>query len=330
MTPEELVDRGDYLVNHVAACPDCHTPRNPDGSFQTGKFLAGAACFVDIDPATDDEGCIHTANLTDHETGLRNRSDAEIKDMFLSGTRPNGEVLHSVMPYWVLGNMTDEDADAIVAYLRTVDGVDNEIPNQEPPWDMRPEEPATRIDLAEVPAPDADYEEYDAAMRGRYLATQVGVCMECHTPENPPGSAEPLMLDMAFAGGRVFPLGPDFAATSRNLTSDATGLEGWTKADIVNVLHEGIDKDGKPLCPPMPAGPMGAFGGLTDDDAEDIAAYILSLPPIENEVSNCELPSGPPAGEGGAGGMPAGGGAGGADGASSGAGGASGAAGGAG
>ena len=56
--------------------------------------------------------------------------------------------------------------------------------------------------------------------------------------------------------------------------------------DIVNAIKRGEDpnQDGAPLCPPMPAGPMGAFGGITDEDARDIAHYLLSIPPGDNLV----------------------------------------------
>src|SRR5436190_1914705 len=40
------VARGAYLVNHVAACGDCHTPRNADGSFDESRALSGVACLA--------------------------------------------------------------------------------------------------------------------------------------------------------------------------------------------------------------------------------------------------------------------------------------------
>jgi hypothetical protein len=50
----------------------------------------------------------------------------------------------------------------------------------------------------------------------------------------------------------------------------------------------------------MPAGPQGAYGGLTDPDALDIANYILSLPPAVNDVPDmCTWPPGPPPVDGG-------------------------------
>lgn len=288
------VERGAYLVNTVSICIGCHMPFNPDGSPDMDNFLAGVDCFVDIDPTDDAVGCIATPNLTDHETGLANRSDDEIKDMFMTGVRPDGKALHDFMPYWMYGNMTEDDADAIVAYLRTVEGVDHQVAKHQPPWDVPPEEPLAVLDLDEVPTPSADDENYESALNGRYLATSAAPCIECHTMRTEPGSASPIDLAMAFAGGGEFTreelgLPDNFPEIiySRNLTSDATGLEEWTADDIVTALKEGVNPDDKVLCPPMPAGPMGPFGNLTDEDAMDIANYLLTLPGIENELPEC-------------------------------------------
>jgi len=289
------VARGEYLVNVVSVCTDCHTPRNPDGSPDFDNFLAGVECFIDADPADDEVGCLSSRNLTNHETGLENRSDEEIKNMFLSGLRPNGEVLHPIMPYWSYGNMTEEDADAIVAYLRTIPGVEHELPPNQAPF-LAPEQPAVRVDLDEVFEPEPGSNRYASAMRGRYLAAQAGVCLECHTPETEPGTPEPRDLSLAFSGGNMFArdalgLPPNFPEEiyTRNLTGDATGLADWNRQDIVRLLKEGLTPTDKPACPPMPAGPMGAFGRLTDEDALDIATYLKTLPPIENELPICEI-----------------------------------------
>jgi mono/diheme cytochrome c family protein len=272
-------------------CGECHTPRNPDGSFITARLLAGVECFIDADPTNANFGCLSSANLTDHETGLANRTAAEIKDMFLSGERPDGTALHPVMPYWVFGNMRDSDADAIVAYLRTVDGVDHMLPPNQAPFEA-PDDPAPLWPESMIPSPRSNYADQEAALRGRYLAGNIGICMECHTPRD---SMQNPIYAKAFQGANEFPrlelgLPPVFPDViySANLTPHDTGIAGYSVADIVAVLKEGEDPDqgGAPICPPMPVGPMGAFGGLTDGDARDIAHYLLSLPPAENVIPN--------------------------------------------
>ena len=297
---EQRVGRGRYLVNVVGAGGDCHTPRLPGGAPDESRTLAGVDCFIDADPSNPDFGCLSARNLTHHETGLKNRSDAQIRDMFLKGERPadsggKPSALHPIMPYWVLGNMRDADADAIVAYLRTVPGIDHRVAPRQAPFEQT--DPVPRFPAAKIPRPDASYPDQAAALRGRYLAGELGVCLECHTPRD---TVDAPLLDRAFQGGRVFtrsglglpPGFPELIYTS-NLTPDPSGIGGWTIEEIVAALKQGKDKNqgGSPMCPPMPSGPMGAFASLTDDDARDIAHYLLSIPGAHNPVpSDCQPP----------------------------------------
>jgi mono/diheme cytochrome c family protein len=292
LTDQQL--RGKYLVEHVIACPECHTPRLPDGRLDMSKYMAGdTACFAKL-PNND---CIYPKNLTPDPTGLGNRSDAEIKAMIAQGLRPEATTdrpLHPIMPYYVFGNTDPEDLDAIVAFLRTLRPVANEIPAKGMGWSIPMPVPA--INKANIPSPAAEYPNQAAAARGRYLAAQIGLCAECHTKHNMAG---PTALDETkmFQGGEEFPLmfGAIMAtARSKNLTPHmTTGLGTWTVEDIVKALKEGKDKMDKGICPPMPAGPMSSYGGLTTQDARDIAHYLKSIAPVENMVLDmCSFPPG--------------------------------------
>jgi cytochrome c553 len=279
--------RGRYLVDNVALCADCHGARLPDGSPDPAGYLAGWSCFVDSD-AADGLGCLSSRNLTNHENGLANRSDQEIKDMFQHGMRPNDVLLYPVMPYWLFGNITADDADAIVAYLRTVPGNANMPAANEAPWldATRPVAAVPTFDMALVP-PSSDA----STENGRYLTANVGTCMLCHTQDdNQPIATYPIDDSKLFAGGRVFAIGGPFGNVETwNLTQHATGLAGWTAPQIVTVLKTGVAPDGTMVCPPMPGGT--AFAGLSDADAMDIANYILSLPGENNMITaDCTPP----------------------------------------
>ena len=319
--------RGEYLVDAVNACGDCHTPQTATGPDLT-HYLAGNPTFIQL-PNGD---ALPTRNLTNDPTGLMNRTDDEIKNMFQNGVRPTAtgsEALNPTMPYYVFHNMDADDADAIVAYLRTVPGVNNTIPRRGASFDVPA--PAPPLDVTKLPVPPASYPNLASAMRGQYLAARGGICVECHTKHLDPGSATVLDEAHFFAGGEDFTA--LFASTlmihpvSKNITSDnATGVGTWSVSDIVTVLKQGKAKDGTGICPPMPVGPNGAFGRLTDSDANDIANYIHSIPPQTNMIVDmCVWPPGPPVG--GAGGNGGAAGAGGAAGGHGGAGGAGGAAG---
>lgn len=127
-------------------------------------------------------------------------------------------------------------------------------------------------------------------MRGRYLA--VVACLDCHTAQAPFGSPRPVDVGKAFQGGHVFTAASVGRTTlpasiyAANLTPDGTGLAGWSAGDIVKALKQGKDRSDGGVCPPMPAGPMAPFGGLSDVDATDLANYFLSLAPAPNAIPN--------------------------------------------
>src|SRR3954467_2404461 len=94
---EALVERGRYLVENVAACSNCHTPRDDMGALIPELALSGVDCFI---PGPNGE-CLNVSNLTNHETGLLQSSDDQIKRMIRDGVRPGpagDEPLFSEMP----------------------------------------------------------------------------------------------------------------------------------------------------------------------------------------------------------------------------------------
>lgn len=110
------VARGKYLVT-LMACSDCHTPGHFLGRPDMTKFLGGS----DVGFHLPGLGYVWGANLTpDKEHGLGNWSDADIIKAMRTGVRPDGRQLAPAMPWMEYGGMTDEDAHAIVAFLRTL------------------------------------------------------------------------------------------------------------------------------------------------------------------------------------------------------------------
>jgi mono/diheme cytochrome c family protein len=301
-----LVERGQYITNVLAACTFCHTPLLENGQRDLTRLFAGVDCFFDADPVDTNAGCLSSRNLTNHATGLANVTDQQIKDAFQNGIRTDGMKLAPVMPYWVFHNMTDEDANAVVAYLRSLPGVDHTVQANQPPWSMYNDgtipavaviNPATDIPLPLTGTADAN------AMRGRYLTAMAGLCMDCHTPEVAPPNY-PLDFTKSFGGGRVFPkeaLGlidasyPAWIAT-RNLTTHATGLGGWTPQQIKLAIAEGRDRDNNAVCAATHGGAISPYAALTQQDLDDIVQYIANLPPVENDTAaqTCPPPvSGP-------------------------------------
>ncbi len=292
----DLVARGRYLVNNVGLCTFCHTPLLPDGSRDLTRFLGGDVCLADLAPEDPNSGCLPSRNLTPHETGLKNKTDEEIRRALKQGIRTDGANLHVAMPAWIYTNMTDQDIDAIIAYLRTVTPVNQLIGPRQPPWNDVPS-PIPPIDPETIPKPRADYPDQAAANRGRYLAGMAGLCIDCHTPDD---MASGLLIDRTrfFQGNRAFPafgLGlqsppyPEIVYTS-NVTPDLeTGTGMYTVEQIKQIFKTGRDRENVVMCAPTHGGPNTPYAALTDADATDLAHYVLSLPPVRSEeTAQCD------------------------------------------
>ena len=116
----------------------------------------------------------------------------------------------------------------------------------------------------------AELSQADPTTRGRYLAVAAD-CALCHTPEG----------GRPFAGGYAFNL-PYGTIYSPNITADKeTGIGGWSDADFLRAVHQGVDREGEHL---YPAFPYDSYTYLTDEDALAIKAYLFSLPPVRNTV----------------------------------------------
>jgi mono/diheme cytochrome c family protein len=122
--------------------------------------------------------------------------------------------------------------------------------------------------------------------RGRYLAT-IGGCTDCHTPGHFMGHP-----DMArFLGGSDVGFGiPGMGVlVGSNLTPDKeTGLGNWSAQQIVTAITTGKRPDGRILAPVMP---WRGLAALTTPDALAIAAFLKSLPPVNNKVAGPFGPS---------------------------------------
>lgn len=115
--------------------------------------------------------------------------------------------------------------------------------------------------------------------RGKYLVT-VGGCNDCHTPGTFLG--RPDMTRMLGGSDVGFAI-PDLGVfVGRNLTPDKeTGLGAWSTEEIIAAITAGKRPDGRVLAPIMPW--MG-LSQLTSADAQAIAAYLQSIPPVKNAV----------------------------------------------
>jgi mono/diheme cytochrome c family protein len=273
--------RGEELVKHLLFCGSCHTTPDAMGNPSTlpADFLAGGKKFTVTLPGDGGSVSVYAPNLTpDNATGLGTWASSQIVDAITVGVDDQGAPLWPTMPYQRFANLTPDDAASIALYLKSLPPQSHTVADDT----AHPAMAATAFDFTPLPHSTlaANDPAYPAAERGRYLAN-LG-CLQCHTPSG--GSPMGLDPNKSYAGGRSFGGG----VKSSNLTPDATGLLGWTIAEIIATLKTNQEKGtGRMLLAPMPGGLDGA-GGLFDPDLNDLATFIHTLPPVVNG------PFGPP------------------------------------
>ena len=104
--------------------------------------------------------------------------------------------------------------------------------------------------------------------RGRYLVQDVALCVQCHSPRDENGN---LLETKLLSGARIpfdspYP-GHPWAYQAPNIR----GMIGYTEAEGVRLLTEGITRGGTPPRPPMQRFHM------MPEDARAVVAYLKSL-----------------------------------------------------
>jgi mono/diheme cytochrome c family protein len=256
------VERGRYLVNTVMTCQNCHTPKGPAGDIADKAFSGGLT--FDEPPFT-----VTASNITqDRDTGIGKWTEAELKSFMTTGVRPNGVPVAPLMPTGYYKILTPGDLNAVVAYLRTISPIRNEVVGPVYRAPMQQEV----FPGAEKPISPADLN--NKVKRGFYLAT-IAHCMECHTPMD---KGHHLFGTRLGTGGQKFP-GPWGESTARNITSHKiAGLGAWSDAEIKRAITHGIRKDGTRLKPPMG---YGYYAKMTDPDLDAVVAWLRTVPPLE-------------------------------------------------
>lgn len=286
--------RGSYLANGVARCFWCHSPQtNGDPSSPKPETLGSGDI---LDPTTP----VVAPNLTpDPETGIGRWTDEQIVNAVRRGIAPDGRRLRGDHPAAYYSIMSDEDASALVAYLRSLRPIRNKLPRS-----------ARQETFGESVQPFVEPMLRRAATleeRGAYLV-QLGECAGCHTTTTPNGRPFRKMLlgggrrfietrkgygyevsdDGAFALASDPPLGAgERIVSSPNLTSDASGISYYTADVFIQTLRSGKVAGVRQLSSAMP---WIYFKHLNDEDLRAIYAYLQSVAPVRHHVSNSDTP----------------------------------------
>lgn len=172
-----------------------------------------------------------------------------------------------LMPSGTWYYLSDEDLGALIAYLKSLPPVDNELPETElgplgrvmlalgqlPP-EIVPNVISIDHDGSRPVAPEPGVtEEY-----GMYLAR---TCMLCHGTD---------------LNGRTISMGGPETYVALNLTQGGE-MKGWSEEDFIATMRTGVTPDGHQLKKVMP---WKYFGRMTDDELKAVWLYLQSLPPL--------------------------------------------------
>jgi mono/diheme cytochrome c family protein len=283
-----VIAHGRYLVTGPAHCNSCHvsTIQELEDSDRGVDIPLKGGVGLPLGPL----GIIYTRNLTpDKKTGIGRYSDEQIFRMMRHGIRPDGIAsLPLMMPFW---NMADDDLIAVVSYLRSLEPVENHVPENN--WTFigkavraltatfKPiENPEAPITAPSMLPP--------SILRGEYLARYVTNCVGCHTPRDITTFEA---TGPEFSGGMEFEPWPELNKHFKmdttlwlrtpNITPHPGGVLARfkTREDFINRFRQGRTI----MSSPMDWGP---FSRISDEDLTSIWMFLNSLEPVEHDVGD--------------------------------------------
>lgn len=129
------IDRGANMIE-LLGCGSCHTDGAFDGKPDMERALAGSNTGIAFTNPLGEKypGIVYPSNITpDEETGIGSWSDQQITDAIRSGIGRHGNRRIATMPWQGYARMTDDDAAAMVAYLRSIEPIRNRVPKEVAP-----------------------------------------------------------------------------------------------------------------------------------------------------------------------------------------------------
>ena len=249
-TDSASLERGRHFVETVGLCQQCH------GDNYEGQILSEDPLFGRLAPP----------NITSGKGGVGGSlTDIDYIRAIRHGVGSDGKALF-IMPSEAFNRIGDEDLGAMIAYLKSVPPVDNEVPQSSARliariltvFDDEALFAANKIDH-DAPRPSAPSIGVTVEY-GEYLAT---VCTICHG-EN-------------LAGGS---LPDDFNVSAPNITP-ACVMSVWTESDFISTIRAGVTPGRKKL--DAENMPWKRFGLMRDDELKAIWLYLQSVPPAVNE-----------------------------------------------
>jgi mono/diheme cytochrome c family protein len=213
-------------------------------------------------------GQVITPNLTTGEGGIASqRTDSGLVRAVKYGLRPEGTPL-LFMPSTEFYYLGDTDLVNILAYIRSVPPVDNEMPPSELSITGFLVMNLTR-DITFLPAeiiphdslPPPPPEPGITSEYGAYLSIS---CQVCH--------------GLSYAGGPIPGLPPEWPAAPNLTSGPGSRLPAWGVDGFITILRSG-GKHGRRINPAQM--PWTSYRHMTDDELRAVYLFLMSLPPGE-------------------------------------------------
>lgn len=277
-TPERI-EHGKYLANSVTVCMDCHSKRNYakfSGPLTDGTLGMGGDVF---DQTVGMPGVFYARNIT--PAGISRYTDGELFRLITTGVTKEGRAMFPLMPYPYYGKMDPEDIYDIIAYVRSIPAIPNEVPESVADFPMN-------FILNTIPQkanPQKRPDPADQLAYGAYMTNASG-CVECHTQVD----KGQIIPEVAFGGGREFMFPDKSVLRSSNISPDPeTGIGKWTEEAFVARFKAYADSSY--VTPDVAPGefntimPWTMYAGMTEQDLKSIYAYLKTVKPVTNAVT---------------------------------------------
>jgi cytochrome c553 len=275
-TVQARLERGRYLAENVSLCFACHS--EVDWESPTAPIVPGTKGAGGPFPETTLPFPLNSPNITsDPETGAGRWTDEQLARAIRQGIGHDGRVLFPGMPYHFYHRLSDDDLASLIAYLRSLPPVRNELAKT-----PLPDEIQQTLQPLPITGPAAPPDVSSPAKRGEYLVT-LALCGDCHTPLD---EKMQLMTELTFAGGRLMK-GAWGELVSANITPDASGITHYDEELFLKVMHTG-NPGGRQLNPIML---WGYYRNMRDEDLKAIFAYLQTVKPVKHRVDNTETPT---------------------------------------
>ena len=250
------VVRGEALAR-IGNCLSCHQ-------------AAGGPAYAGGVPLATPFGTLYSVNITpDERTGIGTWSREAFRRAMREGVSRDGHHLYPALPYEHFQLVTDDDLDALYAFLMTRQPVAAVAPANRlvPPFGFRPLLAGWKLLFLRQHAWQPVAGRSEEWNRGAYLSEGLAHCGSCHAPRNALGAEK---FEAGWAGGWAE------GWYSPAMNADSPARRAWSADRLATYLRSGLDTNHAAA-----AGPMGPvtynLARAPEADVRAIAVYTASL-----------------------------------------------------